>query len=110
MRKIAIFLILLSCIILACNAVVATHIGKILEKPRDYDGKTVIVAGKVTETFTPLFIRYFVVDDGTGRIAVVTWKPLPQKGEKVRIKGKVNEVFALGDTQTIVIIEEPEDR
>jgi hypothetical protein len=53
-------------------------------------------------------LRYFVLDDGTGKITVITQKPLPKKGKKIRVKGEVKEMFSLGDTRALVIIEAPE--
>jgi len=108
MKKIALFLFLLASVAIACNGISTTPINRIIDNPRDYDGKTVTVSGEVTETFSFFVLKYFVLDDGTGTITVITRKPLPKKGSKIRVKGKVNEMFSLGDTRALVIIEDPE--
>ena len=106
MKKTALLLFFLAVAAIACNAILATPIKKIIDNPRDYDGKTVTVSGEVTETFSLFVVKYFVVDDGTGTITVVTDRALPKKGTKIRVKGKVSEMFSLGDTQALVIIED----
>jgi hypothetical protein len=108
MRKIAILLII-SCLH-------SRHAGcfplpsKIVENPRDYDGKKVTVSGEVRETFSLIIVKYFIVADRTGEITVITSRPLPKEGTKIRVKGVVNETFSLGQTQTVVIVEEEKPR
>ena len=91
-----------------CGSLMATPIKKILDSPRDYSDKTVTVSGEVTETFSLLVIKYFVVKDRTGEIPVVTARPLPRKGSRITVKGTVQEAFSLGDRQLIVIVEHDE--
>jgi hypothetical protein len=105
MKKIALLLFLLASVAIACSGIFPTSISKIIDNPRDYDGKKVTVSGEVTETFSFFVLKYFVVDDGTGTITVVTQKALPKKGTKIRVEGVVSEMFSLGDTQALVIIE-----
>ena len=95
-------------LIAGCGSFMATPIKKILDNPRDYSGRTVRVAGEVTETFSLFVIKYFIVKDSTGEITVITTKPLPQRGLKVTVKGAVQEAFSLGNQQLIVIVE-PEE-
>jgi len=106
MKKTALLLFFLAAAAIACSAIFATSIKKIIDNPRDYDGKTVTVSGEVTETFSFFVLKYFVVDDGTGTITIVTPKALPKKGTKIRVKGEVSEMFSLGETQTLVIVED----
>jgi hypothetical protein len=51
MKKTALLLFFLSAAAIACSAILATPIKKIIDNPRDYDGKTVTVSGEITETF-----------------------------------------------------------
>jgi hypothetical protein len=108
MKKIALLLFFLAAAAIACRGIFPTPISKIIDNPRDYEGKKVIVSGEVTESFSLFVLKYFVIADGTGTITVVTRKALPKKGTKVRVKGAVNEMFSLGDTQALVIIEAPD--
>ena len=54
-----------------CGSLMATPIKKILENPRVYNGTSVTVSGEVTELFSLIVIKYFVVKDSTGEIVVV---------------------------------------
>ena len=85
-----------------------TKIGDISKHPRDYAGKEVTLSGEVTETFSLIFIKYFVLRDATGEILVVTEKTLPAKGEKIKVKGKVQEAFSIGTETSLVVVETPE--
>jgi len=108
-RSVAAFILLLWTLV-ACQGAFSTPIRKIVDNPRDYASKTVTVSGEVKEVFDFFFMKYFVLNDGTGEMTVVTKKPLPAKGTKVLVKGKVNELFTLGDTATLVIVEEDDSK
>ncbi len=100
--------LLLSLMLAGCTGLFSTPIKKIIDNPRDYYGKRVTVSGEVTEVFSLFVVRYFVVRDGTGEITVVTKKPLPRKGAKIRVKGTVEEAFSFGEKQAMVIVEDEE--
>jgi len=102
--------IIIFCVLLGCDRFFSTDIGKILENPRNYTGKTVTISGEVTEVFSFLVIKYFIVRDKTGEIAVVTEKPLPKRGNKIKVKGTAEEAFSIGDKQLIVIIEKKDSK
>jgi hypothetical protein len=91
----------------ACDTLFPTPIAKIIQNPRNYEGKQVMVSGRVVDTFSLVVVRYFVIKDDTGEIAVVTERSTPKKGEQIKVIGKVEEAFALGDQQLIVIKENP---
>ncbi len=93
-----------------CAALFATKIGDIQKEPGRWDGRTVTIAGKVTGTHNLLVVKYYQVDDGTGEIAVVTNSALPNEGDHVRVKGRVEQAFALGTAHVVVIVEEPPSR
>ncbi len=100
-------ILILLCLLLAgCDAFFSTPIAKILEDPRKYSDRSVSVSGEVTEVFSFMVIKYFVVRDKTGQIAVVTDKTLPRKGAQITVHGKVKEAFSLGDQQLLVLVEE----
>ncbi len=93
-----------------CAALFATKIGDIQKEPGRWDGRTVTIAGKVTGTHNLLVVKYYQVDDGTGDIAVVTNSALPKEGDQVRVKGRVEQAFALGSAHVVVIVEQPPQR
>lgn len=97
--------LLLNALILSCDTISTTQIKKIIENPRDYDGKTVSVSGEVADVFSVFFIKGFVVKDATGEILVVTERLLPKKGTQIKVRGVVREAFSIGDQQIIVLVE-----
>lgn len=96
-------LILLFCIsMFHCTS--KTNIDDIHKHPRQYVGKEVKVEGKVTDTYSLVFMSYFEVTDETGSIYVITDKPMPVKGERLKIAAKV-QYFSLGTKQVISLKE-----
>jgi 3D (Asp-Asp-Asp) domain-containing protein len=91
--------------LLAVACALRTEIRQILADPRAYEGKTVTVDGEVTNTFSLVFIKYFELNDGTGTLGVVSDKPLPAKGQRLKVTGEVREAFSLGDRNVTVLIE-----
>ncbi len=105
-RRVGIAILLSSLVLSGCSGLFSTPIGKILADPRAYAGKTVTVSGEVTQIFSLVFIKYFRLKDETGEIVIVTDKPLPKVGTKIKVKGAVQEAFSIGDQQLIVIVEQ----
>ena len=89
----------------ACNSNKTTQIKAILDNPRDFNGKEAQIKGQVTEIYSLIVLKYFTVADTTGKIIVVTDRPLPKKGATIKIKGIVEEGFSFGDQQSTVINE-----
>lgn len=85
-----------------------TPIAKILKNPRDYDGKQLTIAGVVTDKTSLILMKYFKVKDDSGEIIVITKRSLPEVGNKVRVKGNVEEAFSLGAEQILVFVESTE--
>ncbi len=99
------FICLILIALSACDAFFPTPISKILHDPRGYDGKEVMVSGKAVEIFSIVVMKYFIVRDETGDLVVITERPLPRKGEQVKVTGKVEAGFSLGDQQMVVLVE-----
>ena len=67
--------------------------------PGRYTDRTVNVNGVVTSSWgLPLVpFRFYKVDDGTGEVTVLSQSTrMPGKGERVRVRGKVQDVAVLG--------------
>jgi hypothetical protein len=82
------------------------RIEQIMSDPRGYVDNTVTIEGKVTDYFSLLVVKYYTVSDGTGSINVLTGRTLPAVGQKVKVRGKVTEVFSLGTRRLIVLMED----
>src|SRR4051812_24963838 len=67
--------------------------------PGRYQDKSVSIDGTVTSSWgLPLVpFRFYKVDDGTGEVTVLSQSSrMPAKGERVKVKGRVNDVAILG--------------
>ena len=67
--------------------------------PGRYFDRTVSVSGVVTNSWgVPLVpFKFYRVDDGTGQVTVISQGyRLPAAGERVRVKGRVQDVAILG--------------
>jgi aspartyl/asparaginyl-tRNA synthetase len=99
----------LTLLLMACNLAPPTKIKQILDHPRQFDGHEVTVEGQVEESANLLVLRYFVLKDETGEITVITPKAVPTRGERIRVRGRVNQAFAFQDKSLIVIVEDSND-
>jgi len=75
------------------------NISEIKNRPARYHDRTVSVSGVVTSSWgVPMVpFRFYKVDDGTGEITVLSQSSrMPGTGERVRVKGRVEDVAMLG--------------
>lgn len=93
-------------ILVACAKPVS--IKEIVDNPRAYADRTVTIEGEVVGMLSLVVVKYFTVNDGTASINVITERPLPRKGQRIRVTGKVNEMFSLGTETLLVLVEEKE--
>ncbi len=88
----------------ACGAV---KISRINADPSRYQNRTVRVSGTVTNSIGALGTGGYQVDDGTGRIYVISGTGVPSKGAHVRVTGRVQSgVTILGHAFGTAIREE----
>lgn len=86
------------------------EIEKILSNPGEYEGKAVTIEGEVTDrTAFFVVVKFFKVKDKTGEITVVTRRTLPAIKSTVRVKGRIDGAFAVGDQKLVVFVEESID-
>jgi hypothetical protein len=95
----------LTCL-LGCSGLTSTAIGDVLKDPRRFDGKQIMVVGKVKDSANILLVKYFVLEDDTGVITVVTDRSVPAPGDKVRVRGRVNQAFSIGGKSLVVLLEQ----
>lgn len=87
-----------------------TMIGKILDRSDRYYNKEVVIAGRVTDTLgvdmRVADLGAYRLDDGSGRIWVLTKRGMPERGDEVGLKGRVDGgVRLFGDRFGIVVRE-----
>ena len=74
-------------------------ISELQRHPARYQDRTVSVSGVVTNSWgVPLVpFRFYKVDDGTGEVTVLSQSSrMPARGERVRVKGRVQDVAMIG--------------
>lgn len=85
-------------------------ISKIKADPDRYRDKEVGIIGTVTNSYGALNRGAYEVDDGTGRIWVVSREGgVPSKGARIGVKGTISQGFAFGG-QTFGIVMMENDR
>ena len=98
--------LMLGVALVALNACSRTiHIKDLLDRPQEYDGKTVEVEGTVTQSAGVLGTGAFEIDDGTGKIFVIArGQGVPQQGAKSKAQGRFESVFSfLGRTVAAIV-------
>src|SRR5262245_60179807 len=84
----------------ACGAsLYSTKIADLQHHPRKYEDHVVSIHGTVTQSWgLPLVpFRFYKVDDGTGEVTVLSdGRRMPETGERVRVRGRVEDVAVLG--------------
>lgn len=90
------------------------EIGKLVRNPDKYYDKTVQIAGEVTKSYSANLIitdiGAYQIDDGSGRVWVVSRSGVPREGAKVGIKGRVDSGLKLGGETLGVLVREEERR
>jgi hypothetical protein len=84
-----------------------SQIQSVLSNPKAYEGKVVTIEGEVADR-TSFFgvTKFYKVRDKTGEIIIVTKKTLPELKSMLRIKGRIDEAFPIGDLKLLVFLED----
>jgi hypothetical protein len=83
-----------------------TDISTLMDDPSHYDHQVVHIGGTVTKALGVMGYGAYEVDDGTGKIAVVTnTGGSPREGAEVGVEGEFRAGFTLGSTVGAAIIE-----
>jgi hypothetical protein len=85
-------------------------ISKILADPARYHDKEVGITGTVTDAYGVLNTGAYELDDGTGKIWVVTRRGVPSRGARVGAKGRVYSGFNLSGRMLGTVLEESDRR
>ncbi|HVQ39346.1 MAG TPA: hypothetical protein VMS31_17535 [Pyrinomonadaceae bacterium] len=92
------------CLFTACPS--QTTISKINADPSRYRDKEVAIVGTVRDSYGVLGNGAYEIDDGTGRIWVVTRRGVPSRGARVGAKGRVHTGFSFGGRNYGTVLEE----
>ncbi len=81
-------------------------ISRINADPGRYRNKEVGIVGNVTDSYGVLANGAYEIDDGTGKIWVVTTRGVPSRGSRVGAKGKVYTGFSFGGRSFGTVLQE----
>jgi hypothetical protein len=84
---------ILALLFIACEQ---KTIHQIKADPNRYEHREVGIRGHVVRSYSILGRGAYEVDDGTGKLWVVSDKGVPRTGARVAVKGKVKDGFDLG--------------
>ena len=105
-RKSVFFLAILAGALLLTGCPSQTNVGKINADPGRYRDKDVSIAGRVSDSYGILGNGAYEIDDGTGKIWVVTKRGVPSRGSRVGVKGYIHTGFSLGGRSFGTVLEE----
>lgn len=84
-----------------------TPIGRLLDDPSHYDGKSVSIRGEVKQSAGALGLGGYQVSDNTGTLTVVSEHEAPPRtGATVTVKGVFQSLFTLGSRSLAVLREQ----
>ena len=109
-KKLAFLLALLSASLLLTACPSQTNIKKINSDPGRYRNKEVGIVGTVTDSYGVPGYGAYEIDDGTGRIWVVTRRGAPARGTRVGTKGHVQTGITFGGRSYGTVLEETDRR
>jgi hypothetical protein len=102
--------LILAAVILLTACPSETTISKINADPARYRNKEVGIVGTVRDSYGVLGNGAYEIDDGTGRLWVVTRRGVPSKGARVGAKGRVYTGFNFGGRNFGTVLEETDRR
>jgi hypothetical protein len=98
--------LLLAAVFLLTACPSQTTISRINADPGRYRNKEVAIVGNVTDSYGVLGNGAYEIDDGTGRLWVVTRRGVPSRGARVGAKGRVYTGFNWGGRNFGTVLEE----
>ena len=100
-------LLLLAIHFTACHHLPA-DVCDVLNNPRKYSERESLTVRGVVEESTNLFVvKYYVIRDldQDCLLTVVTDHMLPAEGEHIRVRGRLEEAFKIGNERLLVLVE-----
>ncbi len=81
-------------------------INQIMADPQRYANKEVTIVGKVVKSYSVMGSGLYQVDDGTGKLWVVSKSGVPREGARVAVKGKIRDGYNFGDLSSVLKLPE----
>ena len=109
-KKFAAGSVILAAVLLLTACPSQTTISRINADPARYRNKEVGIVGTVKDSYGALGQGAYELDDGTGRIWIITRRGVPSRGARVGVKGRVVNGFNFGGRNYGTVIEETDRR
>jgi hypothetical protein len=88
-----------------------TRIADINRDPSRYTGKEITIAGEVTDSFGALNQGAYEIDDGTGRIWILSINfGVPARGARIAVTGRLQPGLTFGGRSFANILRETKPR
>lgn len=110
LNKLVVFPLLLASVVLLTACPNRESIGKINADPGRYRDKEVAVVGTVSNSYGALNQGFYEIDDGSGKIWVVTKRGVPSRGAQVGAKGRVYNGINFNGRNFGTVLEETDRR
>lgn len=81
-------------------------INQIMADPQRYANRDVGIEGKVVKSYSVMGNGVYQVDDGTGKLWVVSKTGVPREGARVAVKGKIRDGYNFGDLGSLLKLPE----
>lgn len=85
-KRLSLLLVPAALLLTGCGTM---RIGRILQDPARYSNRDVSVEGRVTNVVGAVVAGVYQVDDGTGKIYVLSSRGVPNRGALVKVSGTV---------------------
>jgi hypothetical protein len=79
-------------------------INEIKADPARYANREVTIVGNVTQSVSVMGKGAYEIDDGTGKLWIISDTGVPRKGARVGVKGKIRDAYNLS---AVVKLPEP---
>lgn len=89
----------------AVDALMKTDMSILLEKPREFDGRRVVVSGAVERSAAIFGIGGYVLRHGEAEILIVTTRGTPKIGSHITVQGTFKQAIQFDRLQYPVIFE-----
>jgi hypothetical protein len=110
-KKRLLYSFLLSLVALALVACERHKIGDITADPGRFNGKEVMVVGRVVQSVGVLGKGVYEIDDGTGKLWVLSeTRGVPSKGAYVGVKGRITPTVTFLGTNYATVMRESDRR
>ena len=99
-------LIALATLLLVLAGCEQKSINQIMADPQMYANHDVGVIGRVVKSYSVVGHGAYQVDDGTGKLWVISRTGVPREGARVGVQGKIRDGFSLGDLGPVLKLPE----